>query len=158
MSFALCCTWNCYQHFPHEKMTLLRKEYRGLSFEEHNIYGTDIPTRFHVKGNMQQWKFITIQEIDICEMTWYKIISLSKSTYMLYKTNLKRGCKFLLRNNKVCINSELQSSRWSQMFNPWLTWLLTQCCINWKESKMVNMMFDDCYLICGRAFESKVMK
>jgi hypothetical protein len=53
-----------------------------------------------VKGHMKQWYFMTISEIDICETTWYKSIGLLKSTYMLYKANSKRGCRFLRHNNK----------------------------------------------------------
>jgi len=30
VSFTLCCTQNCCQHFPHEKMTLLGEEFWGL--------------------------------------------------------------------------------------------------------------------------------
>jgi hypothetical protein len=100
VNFTLCCTWNCCQHFPCEKTKLFRQEFWGLSFEECKVYGMDIPRRLHVKANMKQWKFITIQEIDICEMAWYKIIGLSKSTYMLYKVNPKRECKFLPHGNK----------------------------------------------------------
>jgi hypothetical protein len=33
-------------------------------------------------------------------MTWYKIVGLSKSTYMLYKIDSKWRCKFLLHGNK----------------------------------------------------------
>ncbi len=41
-----------------------------------------------------------IQEIDIYEMTRYKIVGLSKLTYMLYKVDSKRGCRFLPHGNK----------------------------------------------------------
>jgi hypothetical protein len=67
----------------------LRKEFWGLSFEECKAYGMDIPRRLHVKVDTKQQKFITIYEIDIYEMTWYKIVGLSKSTYMLYKIDSK---------------------------------------------------------------------
>ncbi len=78
----------------------LRKEFWGLSFEECKAYGMDIPRRLHVKVDTKQQKFITIYEIDIYEMTWYKIVGLSKSTYMLYKIDSKWRCKFLLHGNK----------------------------------------------------------
>jgi hypothetical protein len=71
-------------------MTLLREEFYGMSFEEHRTYGMDIPRKFHVKVDISNKKLITIQEINICEMAWYKIIRLSKSTYMLYKVDSKR--------------------------------------------------------------------
>jgi len=136
----------------------LKKEFWGLSFEECKVYGIDIPRRLHVRIDMKQWKFITIQEIDIYEMTWYKIIRLSRSTYILYKVNSKWGCIFLLHGNKGSHKLQTQTKRWNQMFNHLLTWMMTQCHINWKELEMVDKMFNGCYLICGGAFESKVMK
>jgi len=103
------------------------------------------------------WKFIMIQEIIICEMTWYKIIGLSKSTYMLYKIDSKRGCNvcLYLTITKVHINYKFEPSRQNKMFNPWLTWVLTQCCINWKESKMVDWMFNDCYWYVEEPLKAK---
>jgi hypothetical protein len=35
------------------------------------------------------------QEVDIYEITWYKIIDFSRLTYMLYKANCKQGSRFL---------------------------------------------------------------
>jgi hypothetical protein len=50
--------------------------------------------------NMKQQKFITIQEIDICKIAWYKIIGLLILKYMLYKVDYKQGYKFLPHGNK----------------------------------------------------------
>jgi len=50
---------NCCQHYLHEKM-LLKEDIWGLSFEDHKMYGMDIPRRLHVKLDMKQRKFITI--------------------------------------------------------------------------------------------------
>jgi hypothetical protein len=100
VSFALCCAQNCYQCFLGQKTTLLREEFWGLSFEKCKAYGMDIPRRLHVRTNTKQQKLMMIQEIDIYEMTWYKIIGLSRSTYMLYKVDSKQGCKFLPHGNK----------------------------------------------------------
>jgi hypothetical protein len=44
--------------------------------------------------------FIMIQEIPFCETSWYKIVGLSRSTYMLYKIDSKKGCRFLPHGNK----------------------------------------------------------
>jgi len=60
VNFALCCTRNCCQHFPHEKTMLLKEKFWGLSFEEHKVYGMDIPRRLHVRGDMKQQKFLMI--------------------------------------------------------------------------------------------------
>jgi hypothetical protein len=64
------------------------------------MYGMDILRRLHVRGDMKQRKFMTIQEIDICETTWYKINGLLRSTYILYKVDSKQGCRFLPHGNK----------------------------------------------------------
>lgn len=53
-----------------------------------------------MRKNMKQWKFMTIQEIDICETTWSKINGLLILTYMLYKVDSKQGCRLLPHNNK----------------------------------------------------------
>jgi len=42
---------------------LLKEEFWDLSFEECKMYGMDIPRRLHVRENMKQQKFITIQEM-----------------------------------------------------------------------------------------------
>jgi hypothetical protein len=34
------------------------------------------------------------------KLFWYQIVSLSKSTYMLYKLDNKQGCRFLPHRNK----------------------------------------------------------
>jgi hypothetical protein len=50
---SLCYTQKCCQHFLGEKTTLLREEFWVLSFEEHKMYGMDIPRRLHVKIDMK---------------------------------------------------------------------------------------------------------
>jgi hypothetical protein len=49
---AKCCTMNCCQHFPHEKM--LKQEFWSLSFEDRKTYGLDILRRLHTKGDRSQ--------------------------------------------------------------------------------------------------------
>jgi hypothetical protein len=68
---------------------LLREKFWGLSFEERKAYGMDISRRLHVRADTKQQKLITIQEIDIYEMTCYKIVGLSRLTYILYKVDSK---------------------------------------------------------------------
>lgn len=38
--------------------------------------------------------------MDICGTTWYMIVGVSRSMYMLYKSNSKQGCWFLPYGNK----------------------------------------------------------
>jgi hypothetical protein len=59
-----------------------------------------------------------IQEIDIYETAWYKIVGLSKSTYMLYKVDSKqRYVDFYFMETKAHINFEFQRYRQNQIFN-----------------------------------------
>jgi hypothetical protein len=44
-----------------------------------------------------------IQEIDVREIVWYKIIGLSTLKNMLYKVDYKRGCNFL-PHGKKCLH------------------------------------------------------
>jgi len=65
-------------------------------------------------------KFTTIQGLDICEIAWYYIIGLSKSTYMLYKLDSKQCFSFYHMGIKVRINYICQLGKWNPMFNQWL--------------------------------------
>jgi hypothetical protein len=97
---AESCAMNCCQHFPCENTLLLRQKFWSLSFEDYKTYGLDIPRKLHTRGVGSGRKFITIQGLDIYETTWYQIIGLSRSTYMLNKSDNKRGCWFLPHGNK----------------------------------------------------------
>jgi hypothetical protein len=99
VSASNCCAMNYRQRFLHKKTLLLRQEFWSLSFEDHRTYGLDIPRRLHMRGNKGQQKFTTIQGVNIYETAWYLIIGLSRSTYMLYKSNNKQGW-FLPHSNK----------------------------------------------------------
>jgi hypothetical protein len=78
----------------------LRKEFWRPSFENYRVYGLNIPRRLDRKRDMKQQKIIMIQEIDTCEIAWYKIIGLLKLKYMLYKVDCKQGCKRMPHGNK----------------------------------------------------------
>ncbi len=41
-----------------------------------------------------------LQERDVCETTWYKIMGISRSIYMSYKQESKKGCRVLPHQNK----------------------------------------------------------
>jgi len=97
---AKCCAMNCCQHVPYEKTLLLKQEFWSFSFEDYKTYGWHIPRRLHTRGVRSGWKFIIIQGLDICEIARCQIIGLSRSTYMLYKSNIKRWCQFLSHGNK----------------------------------------------------------
>jgi hypothetical protein len=113
LEWKRCCQWTpCIVWMHHSiawwivvniflvQRLLLIQEFWSLSFEDRKTYGLDIPKRLHMKGDRGQWKFIIIQCVNICEIVWYQIIGLLRSTYMLYKSNNKWGCQFLSHHNK----------------------------------------------------------
>jgi len=40
---TICCSLNCCQYFPHEKIALMKGEFWKMSYEDRNSYGLDIP-------------------------------------------------------------------------------------------------------------------
>jgi len=87
----------------------LRQEFWSLSFEDRKTYGLNIPRRLHISGIESEQKIIIIQGSDIFQTTWYQIVGFSKSTYMLYKLDNKRGCQFLPHGNKGTHKSHMST-------------------------------------------------
>jgi hypothetical protein len=80
---------------------LLRHEFWNESFKERIAHMLDIPRRLHQSlGDCNRAKFMMLQEKDVCETAWYKIMGIFKSTYMSYKQERKRGCRILSHRNK----------------------------------------------------------
>jgi hypothetical protein len=82
---AMCCSLNYYQHFPCQMTQILRHKFWNKSFEERSTHTLDITRRLHRRGDCKCAKFVTLQERDVCETTWYKIMGISRSSYMNYK-------------------------------------------------------------------------
>jgi hypothetical protein len=40
---VVCCSFDCCQYFPHEKTSLVVKEFWKMSYEDQKVYGLDIP-------------------------------------------------------------------------------------------------------------------
>jgi hypothetical protein len=53
-------------------------------FEEKSTHTLDIP-RLHQRGDCNRAKFMMLQERDVYEIAWYKIMGILKPTYMSYK-------------------------------------------------------------------------
>jgi hypothetical protein len=88
----------------------------------------------HMKGNMKHIIFIAVQEMEFPEIAWYKIVVLSKLTYMWYNVDCKQGCRFLPHGNKGLHKLyELQWNRQNQMFNLWLTYVLNNATSNERK-------------------------
>ncbi len=96
----MCCSLNCCQHLLCKMMGLLKDKFWNKSFEERSTHTLDIPKRLHQRGDYNHAKFVTLQKTDVCETTWYKIMGISRSIYMSYKQENKRGCRILPHRNK----------------------------------------------------------
>jgi hypothetical protein len=42
----------------------------------------------------QHFPQVMLQETDVCEIVWYKIMGISRSSYMSYKQETKEGARF----------------------------------------------------------------
>jgi hypothetical protein len=64
---------------------LLRHEFWNKSFEERIAHMLDFPRNLHQRRDYNHAKFVTFLERDVCEIAWYKIMGIFRSTYMSYK-------------------------------------------------------------------------
>ncbi len=81
----MCCSLNYYQHFPCQMIGILKHEFWNKLFENRPTHMLDIPRRLHQRRDCNCAKFVPLQERDVCETNWYKIMGISRSTYMNYK-------------------------------------------------------------------------
>ncbi len=89
-------------------------------------------------------------------MKWHGIKSLvCVYQYTCYTKQIpSEYVDFYLTITRAHINSEFQPSKQNEMFYHWLTWMLIQCPINWKELEIVDMIFGGSYLIHGKTFKT----
>jgi predicted transcriptional regulator len=92
---VMCCSLNYCQHFLHQMKGILKHKFWNKSFEERSACMLNILKRLHRRGDCNHAKYVMLQEKDVCEITWYKIMWISRSTYMNYKQESKIGCKIL---------------------------------------------------------------
>jgi hypothetical protein len=53
---------------------ILEHEFENKSFEERSAHMLDIPRRLHRRRNCNCAKFLMLQERDVCETAYYKIM------------------------------------------------------------------------------------
>ncbi len=92
---TMCCSLNCCQHFPWQMTGLLRHEFWNKLFEKSTAHTLDILRGLHRKRNCNRAKFVTLQERSVCKTAYYKIMGISRSTYMSYKWENKKRCRIL---------------------------------------------------------------
>ncbi len=92
---AMMCSSLYYcQHFPCQMTRWLRHKFQNKSFEEKCTHTLDIPRRLHQRRDCNCAKFVMLQKRDVCKKIWYKIMGISRSTYMSYKQECKKGVGF----------------------------------------------------------------
>ncbi len=62
--------------------------------------GASNPNIVAYKRRYEAMEISHYENVDICKIAWYKIIGVSMSMYVLYKSNNKQGCWFLPHGNK----------------------------------------------------------
>jgi len=66
-------------------MFIVRQEFWNLLFVDKKMHILNILRRLHQRVGIKKWRFVTIQEIEICEASWYKIVGISQSLDLFYK-------------------------------------------------------------------------
>jgi hypothetical protein len=80
-----CCFFNCCQYFAREKMSIVRQEFWNLLFVDKRMHILNILRRLHQRVGIKKWKFVIIQDVEICEASWYKIVGISQSLDLYFK-------------------------------------------------------------------------
>jgi hypothetical protein len=62
-------------------------------FVDIRVHILDILRRLHHKVRVKKWRFVTIHDVEVCEATWYKIIGISRFSYLSYKQDRKCGAR-----------------------------------------------------------------
>ena len=75
-----CCSQNCVQHYPREKIRILRtRMYDKTSVQFKNHIKLDVHRQFHRNGAGR--KVVTLEGIDVCPFAWMRICGVSLSTF-----------------------------------------------------------------------------
>jgi hypothetical protein len=71
----------------------VQQDFWNLSFVDKLTHILDITKRLHQRVGIKKWRFVTINDVEICEATWYKIVGILWSSYLSYKQNCKCGTR-----------------------------------------------------------------
>src|SRR5579875_536656 len=76
----ICCTQNCVQHYPREKILVLRSRmYEKTTVQFRNHIKLDVHRQLH--KNVAGQNVVTFEGIDVCPFAWMKIMGVSSSTF-----------------------------------------------------------------------------
>ena len=83
MSTKDCCSQNCEQIFPRDKIKSLRERmYVGTSFQFRCHIKLDVHRQSRTLGDGQ--KVVTLEGLDVCHNAWRHIMGVSESTFYRY--------------------------------------------------------------------------
>ena len=75
-----CCAQNCVQHYPREKITILRSRmYDKTTVQFRNHTKLDVHRQFHRDAAGRN--IVTLDGIGVCPFAWMKIMGVSSSTF-----------------------------------------------------------------------------
>ena len=86
----ICCRQNCVQHYPREKIAVLRSRmYEKTTMQFKNHVKLDVHRQFHI--NALGRNVVTLEGVDVCPLAWMKIMGVSSSTFYRNATNAAAG-------------------------------------------------------------------
>ena len=78
-----CCSKNCAQTFPREKIKLLRERmYVGTMFQFRSHLKLDVYCQIWTESDGR--KIVTLEGVDVCHEAWRHIMAIPESTFYQY--------------------------------------------------------------------------
>ena len=85
-----CCSRICVQHFPREKIKVLRSRmYLGTSVQFRRHIKLDVHRQFHVDTNRRN--VVTLEGTDVCPAAWQLIMGVSETSFYKHANDAAAG-------------------------------------------------------------------
>ena len=93
-----CCSKNCAQTFPREKIKLLRERmYVGTTFQFRSHLKLDVHRQSRTESNRR--KIVTLEGVDVCHEAWRHIMVVPESTFYRYAKHAAENMVAQMRGN-----------------------------------------------------------
>jgi hypothetical protein len=98
VSSKTCCSQNCVQPFPREKIRAFRERmYHNSTFKHRAFMKTEVHR--HVHRDARGRRMVTVEEIPVCMRAWMHISGVPESTFYRYQTYMNDGREALDHGN-----------------------------------------------------------
>ncbi len=88
VSSKVCCSQNCIQPFPREKIRAFRERmYRNSTFKHRAFMKTEVHRQIHRDARGR--RMVTVEEINVCLRAWMHIAGVAESTFYRYTKYMK---------------------------------------------------------------------